>query len=315
MSDKASGERQIDFRDVYYVKLGRNGIWEESSIAENKLRIGWERITLSDINRKDWNKVKTAIQQEYNYSKGADTRDLNALKAVVESTERDVWITFHDSRMWWCRVGNAEILEDKTSKYRELESPWSDRNKSGKPLMINDLPGQISKTRGFRATVCRVEEREAIHRLLNDQPSHAYTRIFSAKEDLVKVTINGIQQLFWADFEILVDLVFRGAGWQRVTPIGGPQKFIDIELLEPIMQDRYQVQVKSSASLSDFKEYADEFTPSLFRKFFFVVHTPTEDLKNYVPDPETGVELILPEHLARMVVNFGLVDWVLKKVK
>jgi hypothetical protein len=35
----------IRFIKAYYSKLGRGGKWEESSIRENKARIGWESWT------------------------------------------------------------------------------------------------------------------------------------------------------------------------------------------------------------------------------------------------------------------------------
>ena len=314
MSNQGIKKTPIDFKAVYYLKLGKSGIWEESSIRENKLRIGWSGIDLDDINQGNWDRVRESVIREY-ATKGAGTRDFNALKTIVDSTPDDIWITFHADRMWWCRVGKPVVFEDQTSKYRELESPWCDRDRDGKTLRINDIPGQISKTRGFRATVSRVKEAEAIRRLLNNQPSHAYEVISSAEAELVKVVIDGIRHLHWRDFEILVDLIFRNAGWQRVTKVGGELKFIDMELMEPIIKERYQVQVKSSASLQDFRRYADQFNPSLFRRLFFIVHTPTDDLERYVPESETGVELVFPERLAQMVVDFGLVDWVLKKIK
>jgi hypothetical protein len=49
----------------------------------------------------------------------------------------------------------------------------------------------------------------------------------------------------------LVDLVFRQAGWQRLSVLGETMKFTDMDLLEPVTGDQYQVQVKSAATLAD----------------------------------------------------------------
>jgi hypothetical protein len=314
MSTQAQENKPIEFRNVYYIKLGRGGIWEKSSIENEKLRIGWAEVDLDDVNRGNWEKVEMTVKGAY-ATKGAGTRDFNALRTIVDSTPEDIWITFDTERMWWCRVGKPGVFEDKTSKYRELESPWCDRAINGKELKITDIPGQISKTRGFRATVCRIEEKEVMSRLLNGQSSHAFEAISLAKRELERAVIDGIRHLHWRDFEILIDLIFRGAGWRRITGLGGHQKYTDMDLIEPITGDMYRVQVKSSASLNDFLEYARGFTPGPFRKFFFVVHTPSDDLAHHVQVSGSGVELILPERLAGMVVDFGLINWVLKKVE
>jgi len=50
-----------------------------------------------------------------------------------------------------------------------------------------------------------------------------------------------IEQLHWKDYETLVDLVFRDTGWIRVSILGQQVKGYDLELREPITQDKYQV--------------------------------------------------------------------------
>jgi len=52
---------------------------------------------------------------------------------------------------------------------------------------------------------------------------------------------------------------------------------------------------------------------------YFVVHSPKSSLIKELEraDPETQklVRLWLPEDIARLTVNYGLVDWVLGKAK
>ena len=91
-------------------------------------------------------------------------------------------------------------------------------------------------------------------------------------------------------------------------------KYSDLELEERITGERYQVQVKSQATISDFEEYAKNFSHRNFRKLYFVVHSPDEKLITYHSDLYHDVELILPERLAQMV-DHGLTGWLLKKIK
>ena len=41
---------KIQFKNAYFIRLGREGEWEESSIKEGKVRIGWHEISLRTIN-------------------------------------------------------------------------------------------------------------------------------------------------------------------------------------------------------------------------------------------------------------------------
>ncbi len=110
-----------------------------------------------------------------------------------------------------------------------------------------------------------------------------------------------------------MDLVFRQAGWRRLSVLGETMKYSDLELEEPITSERYQVQIKSSADIREFRDYRDQFRGGGFRKLFFVVHHPTQALAG--ENSTTSVELVLPMRLATMVVDSGLVSWILAKIR
>ncbi len=131
---------------------------------------------------------------------------------IVGSTPSDVWITFHGSRLWWCRLAESMIEQDEVSKYRILKGVWSDTDIKGNLLLIEQLPGRLAQIQGFRGTACRVREVEELRRLLNHQPSEVLKAIQSSREDLAQKVVEGIRQLHWKDFEVLVDLVFRASG-------------------------------------------------------------------------------------------------------
>ena len=304
----------INFKNAYYIKLGRNGIWEESSIKENKIRFGWTNISLTEINDRNWNIIKDKIQKDIK-DQGAATRDYNALKSIIESTEEDIWITFHSSKLWWCKLGESKIYEDNISKYRIIKDKWQDCDIKGRPLIINQLPGKLTKTQRFAGTDCQVEAKDELNRVLNDRPCPEFQKISESKTTLINAVANGLSTLHWKDFEILVDLIFRNSGWRRISLLGKAMKYVDMELEEPITGDLYQVQVKSSAAKSDFEEYLRQFSSKGYRKLYFVVHSPAADLNNYRLPMEKNVELILPNRLAGMVVELGLIDWLMQKIR
>jgi hypothetical protein len=90
-------------------------------------------------------------------------------------------------------------------------------------------------------------------------------------------------------------------------------KFADIEFEDTINREYYQVQVKSRSTLDEFLEYAGQFNRDEFRKLFYVVHTPDDALAAYEVPADSGVVLVPPRQLSAMVVDAGLVGWVLEK--
>jgi len=303
----------ITCKNAYYVKLGRKGIWEESSLKKSIIRIGWVRQTLSDINAGRWEKIQRQLEKEAP-NKGTATSDCRALRRLCESTNEDIWITFHSDHLWWCKVGDPRIREDKVSKYRKVDG-WYRENIFHEPLRLMEIPGRISKIQAFRGTICEVREADELARLINGQHSSEYTAIMHSKVDLCRHVESGLRRLHWKDFETLADLLFRATGWRRVSVLGETMKFSDIELEEPITGEMYQVQVKSAATSRDLQAYTKAFDRERYRKLFFVVHTPDRKLlETHIP-ADSPVQLILPKRLAEMVVELGLLNWLLNKVR
>jgi len=107
--------------------------------------------------------------------------------------------------------------------------------------------------------------------------------------------------------------VFRAAGWKRTGVLGETNKDVDLELEEPLTREKYQVQIKARASLKEFRDCAATFSPGFFRRFYFVVHSPSDELARFESD-DPSVSLIRVNELAEMVVRAGLVDWLTTKV-
>lgn len=74
-----------------------------------------------------------------------------------------------------------------------------------------------------------------------------------------------------------------------------------------------RVQVKSRSTLPEFCEYSDRFNRGEFRKLFYVVHSPDDALAAHEVPADWGVVLVPPRRFSAMVVDAGLVGWVLEK--
>jgi hypothetical protein len=309
----AGAIRPETIRYAYFIKLGRGGKWEVGCLDQGLARIGWSTIPLQDVVAGDWKKIKRQIRREQ-ANQGAATRDSNALHDIVTSTEEDVWITFHAACLWWCRLSSGPVEEDETSKFRRTTADgWRDHDVRGNKLLAAGISGHLSKIQRFSGTACKVNQIHRLQRLLNAEVSPAYRAVSEARAMLITHVEPSLVELHWKDFETLVDLLFRNAGWRRLSVLGETMKYADLELEEPINRERYQVQIKSAADARDFAEYRDQFSGQGFRKLFFVVHSPS---RNLIQERSTDtVELVLPARLAEMVVDAGLVSWVLSKIR
>lgn len=300
-----------NFVNAFYIKLGLAGKWEADSIATGKLRLGWEEQTIKDINNRRWDSIGKQLRG--GSKPHTATNDLRRLKDIVESTPEDIWVTFHQNKLWWTRLSKDPVHEDGISKYRVTARPWSDKTEGGKLLVVNDLPGKLAQLQGFRGTACRVSEVDLLRRLLAGASSPLARAISRRRSALAESLALAIKELHWKDFETLVDLIFRHAGWLRVSVLGQQAKGYDLELREPITGDRYVVQVKSQAALSDLNHTLASFSPIDYRRVFFVVHSPDQDLASAIDLP-AHVEIVRPALLANLAVEAGLASWLEQKM-
>lgn len=301
-------QKLINPKLAYYIKLGRGGEWERECIEEKQtLRLGYREIP-DDLCRKGkWDEV-----QDIREDSGAATRDRNQVRAFYEADESVLWVTFFGDRLYWCfSKPEITLLPDKT-KIRPVIGSWFSTDIQGNPLQKNQLSGSLLRMQGFRGTICKVKEFKYLVRKINGVVEPEVESALRAKAEFESKVETLIRKLNWKDFELLIDLIFRQAGWQRMGVVGKTEKAIDLDLQYPITGERFLVQVKSSASLQqlqNFRERMAEYQD--YDRAYFVVHTPSSDLaKTQVDD----IEIWLPRDIAHQVVLYGLADWLIAKV-
>ena len=204
-------------RSAFYIKLGRGGEWEDDSIGTGKLRFGWSQQTPDDINAARWDLIEGQLRAAHEGKpKGEATRALNGLRTIAESGPEDVWITFHQAKLWWTRVASAPVEQDGISMFRRAAQPWTDRAADGRLLVINDLPGRLAQIQGYRWTVCRVHCLDQLARTLSGTRSDLATAISSDQAVLAKHLSEAIKELYWKDFETLTVANFSAKDFRRV---------------------------------------------------------------------------------------------------
>ena len=307
-------KHEVSATESLYIKLGQGGQWEDQCIREGTLRLGYRETPHNWCASGDWKKVKEERLKAREGRRSTATSDVNQIKKFYESSSDVLWITFHKHSLWWCRSNKKIEKLDDASKTRPAIGQWSNKDVNGEPLIFSRLSGALLAIAGFKGTIATVKEHEYLIKKINgleDKRIADAEQALLTLEDRLKPLI---QSLTWQDFETLIDLIFRQAGWLRVGAVGKTTKSIDLELISPITSERYGVQIKAKANAKQFQMYIKKRLMNMqgFSRSYFVVHTPIDDLKKHESE---DVKLLLPADIGRLATRYCLAPWIIDKAR
>jgi hypothetical protein len=245
--------------------------------------------------------------------RGTAARFAKELRIFFEDDGRTLWITFMSGRLYWGMLESApaQMHADGAGVWRTVKGGWSGADVNGAPLSKDRLSGALTKLAGYRGTSCDVDVATYVVRRVNGQKMPEVERALAASQETSAAALDLIRMLTPQDFELLVDLVFSTSGWRRLGDVGRTQDTVDFELVLPSTRERAFVQVKSKTTSTELAEYVAKLgeRADLYRRMFYVYHSGSP-----APPADQGVTLIGPEQLAEMVVDAGLVKWLIEKV-
>lgn len=305
--------REINPSQVRFIKLGEGGEWEASCLAGGVIRLGYHSPHHLESLNGNWDAVRRFWLIARKGNQGATTNSVNQIRDFYELDESSLWITFYKKRLYWC-FAETEVIElSDQSRIRKVIGKWSSCNIYGIPLRVENIDGRVTKVQGYRGTICSVEMQDYLIKKIN---GHTIDEVRTAKDclqrlkDEVEELIKG---LWWHDFELLIDLIFSKSGWQRFSVLGKTEKDIDLDVYSPATQKRAFVQIKSSTSKSDLESYLKSYDEyEQFEAMYFIFHTCKDDLNPLVADRKDIHLWDLPR-IAQLVVNSGLVEWLINK--
>jgi len=301
-----------------YIKLGKRGEFVEECIKNNILKIGFNNIDHDLCLQNEWEKVRDGFIKD-GHSNRVATNFNNQVKKFYQADENVLWFTFHNQRLYWCFSENKVSTQEDNSKIRNVIGEWSCKDLEEGILLKNNLGGHLTRTQGYMGTICSVAE-EAKNYLIKKIKVEQSNEIKEVEESLGTLKdklILLIETLNEGDLEILVDLIFRGGGWQRVGAVGGVQNDIDLFLFHPITGETAVVQTKCGTNLNEFIEYKNIFAEMPdYDRFFYVMSKPQGSSEQYLERNDMdNLNLYFSDKIAELAINAGLIDWILKKVE
>ncbi len=298
---------------AFFIKLGKGGSYEKEALEKRGiLKISYKEISHDLCISGKWAEVRNEISEKMKVGDGVITYHLTQLKYFYEEDEHVLWITFSNNKLWWCFADRKVVLEKDGTRYRSVKGNWSCKNLKGKVLFLEDLSGRLLRTQGFRGTICKVAEFAYLLEKINSNESKEVKETERAFNNLREKLAVIIKRLQPKEFELLVDIIFRNSGWQRLSVLGKTVKTIDLAIWHPITGESAVVQIKTQSSLADYKSYEKKFLGMTeYDKFFYIAHTPEPSLETYKNRSE-NINMYFAEKVSELAINSGLYDWILK---
>ena len=298
---------------VRYIKLGAGGGWEKECLEKAIIRLGFEsadaeRFALCRAGK--WDDLRKSFMEE-GRDKGTATRFTQETRLFFEDQGSTLWLTFVGERLCWgfLTQAPAERHPDGKGVYREVLGGWRSTDRHGEELTKDRLSGALTKVAAYRGTSCTVDVAPYVIRRINGEKTLQVERALVSLGTL-KTSMRELMSLLEPrDFETLVDLVFTTTGWRRLGPVGKSQKTLDLDLVLPTTGERAFVQVKSKTTSDEAAKYAAQLEMhGPYDRMFFVFHSGEAEID------DERVTILGPDKLAEMVIDAGLVTWLIRKV-
>lgn len=318
-------EKVNNAKNVRYIKLGEGNKNAKHCFEKGFLVLGfwtYKREMYEACIKGDWAAVELIIRRERTLERnGVEPKSIkNDLRQVKEFFDDDgttLWITFDNRKMYWGfgRGANKDFIDETKLQgcYRHMSVGWSCQDISGNFLSMDDISGSISMVSQYRGTICKIKDVEYIKRRICGLTSEVFLRTTEALNCLHLNIIDAIRLLTPTDFELLVEMIFVNSGWRRVGFAGGTEQLVDMILSRPSLidssKDTVAVQVKSTANQNEYEKYETAIAGG-YKNAFYVFHTGN------IRKVESGVmKLLDAKELAELVVDAGILNWLLERVK
>ena len=317
MDEQNDRAARINPGEVRYIKLGPGGAWERASLDGGRLDWGVGDNPQDLAREKDWAGAKQYYVDQ-GIAPATATGFVRELRDFHSLGKNDLWITFARGHLWWAFAQPGVHLIGGDAKregegYRTVTGRWRNTDVLGRPLTMDNLSSRLTQLAGYRGAICSVRERDYLLRRINAEEEPLVARAVAARSALTEATTDLVRHLHWADFEVLVGLLFERGGWRRLSGLGGTMKDIDLLIEQPLTGERASVQVKSAADQRTLDANIAAFEVSgTASRFFFVCHSPRGTL-TLPTDSADRIHLWTMDKLAVTAVDHGLTGWLIEK--
>ncbi len=303
--------KKINPKNVYYIKLGSGNSWADECIDKGIIRLGFGSDRYFDTyQEKNWDELPEFLKENVYKNINYDTKAKGNIQKFFEADENTLWITFHNGSLYWA-ISKSGVEGDSSGAYLETVEGWKNTDIEGESVFQkNRLSGVLTKTEGYRGTICGVGAQKYLIKKINAEENEDVKKAEEDKASLIESIGKLIQHLQPKDFEELVDLILSRKGAHRITKVGGTQKDIDMGYLIPILKENVFVQVKNRANQNDFDECVNTFEDNDFYRIMYFIHHSGKIKQN---DNDENINIIGRDEIAEWCIDTGYMSWLIEK--
>lgn len=301
---------------IRYIKLGPSGAWARDAFTHGTLPFMYREIDHALCLTGDWDAVRNQfIRQGRTTSTASDA--VREVRDYYELGADCLWITFADGHLWWAFAApEVEWLGDRgerlAARQRRVIGEWRRTSLKGAPLPMRSLSSALTRTAGYRKTICTIEQQAYLLRRIRGDTDPLAEEARALQTRLCRTAANMVRDLDWRDFEILVDLIFARAGWRRQSALGQGEVDVDLLLDHPTTGELAWVQIKTGTKQAELTDYVKRFeADGSCQHFFFVCHGGKGALR--LPDQPPHYHLWLADEVAARAIEAGLLDWLIAR--
>lgn len=300
---------------VRYIKLGPGGAFVRDSLQRGELRLGYHEIPHDLCARGDWQSV-LALLRSLRRNAGKAKDSIREVQDFYTLGVDCLWITFADGLLWWGFAESEVVVLNNSSppaasRARKIIGGWKSMARDGTPLRMSDLTTRLTQVASYRGTICSVRAQDYLLRRINVEVEPIVAIASSARMAMLTSAKAMIAELHWADFEVMIDLIFARGGWQRTSALGGTMADVDLLIEQPTIGELASIQVKSRANQAALNKHINHFLSSALPRTFFVCHSPDGELST---GNAAGVHLWTGDQLAEVAIKSGLFEWLMDRV-
>lgn len=319
MSDniKNPNDSRIEQETVRYIKLGSSGTWADEAFSSGRVFFGSgiDEVDHDLCLSGDWVGVEKQLAELINNQQGI-SHGLRQLQTFY-SDNSILWITMANGHLWWSiSTGSPQVMKttgsDMPSRFLETIDGWKNVSIGGKPLLLRNISSALTKTAGYRRTICEVAAKDYLLRLLNDERDPLQIKAGKLLDEQSRIALELIQRLHWTEFETLIDLIFARNGWRRTSVLGRTIPDVDFVADQQITSSTAWVQIKATSEQKELDDYIDRFCKDgSCTDFFFACHSSKSKM---VIEDAPNLHLWSGLELSRQAVNAGLFNWLIEQL-
>jgi hypothetical protein len=304
----------VEAERCLFIRLGRSRDQTAQCIVAGELRLDYPQVAHEFCLDGRWTQVESQLAEQ-GLDRASSAQHAKQIRAFYEASAVTLWITFHADCMWWAFAAPGASERDGT-KVRSTVDGWHQCDINDQPLAASRLSGGLLAVQAFRGTICAVEPCYVLHKINCVDPSRV-----AAADGALAALIDSLQpiveRLHPRDLEVLVDLIFRNAGWQRVGVLAETETDIDLALESAVTGERIAVEVKAHATIEDYREYVTRYISMIgFDRFYFVTHSLIDaEVANESANAGSaaGVSFWGSRSIALRAAHSGLAQWLVDK--